>query len=214
MKFSEDITELAKALAKAQNSLKNPNNTANNPYFKSKYAPLPDVLNDIRPILSENGISVVQSPVTDGAGSTGVETMLLHTSGQYILTDPYFLKPVKNDPQTAGGAITYARRYALNAVLGISGEEDDDGNSASAKNELNPQNKATKQAASRLGQQQTDPRDKPYQYTPKEQQNTAIQNPNACSACGGSVTEAECKYSMTNFNRILCRTCQRGFAHR
>lgn len=137
MRFSEEITELAKALANAQKTLKNPYNTADNPYFKSKYAPLPDVLNDIRPILAGNGISVIQSPVTNDAGSTGVETMLLHTSGQYILTDPYFLKPVKNDPQTAGGAITYARRYALNAVLGISGEEDDDGNSASAKVELN-----------------------------------------------------------------------------
>ncbi len=139
MRFSENITELAKALANTQKSLKNPYNTADNSYFKSKYAPLPDVLNDIRPILSENGISIIQSPVTDGAGSTGVETMLLHTSGQYILTDPYFLKPVKNDPQTAGGAITYARRYALNAVLGISGEEDDDGNIANGKVKLNPQ---------------------------------------------------------------------------
>lgn len=139
MKFSEDITELAKALAKAQNSLKNPNNTANNPFFKSKYAPLPDVLNDIRPILAGNGISVIQSPVANEAGGVGVETMLLHESGQYLLTDPYFLKPVKNDPQTAGAAITYARRYALNAALGISGEEDDDGNIANGKVKLNPQ---------------------------------------------------------------------------
>lgn len=138
MKFSEDITELAKALAKAQNSLKNPNNTANNPYFKSKYAPLPDVLNDIRPILAGNGISVIQSPVANEEGGIGVETMLLHESGQYLLTDPYFLKPVKNDPQTAGAAITYARRYALNAALGISGEEDDDGNIANGKVKSNP----------------------------------------------------------------------------
>ena len=133
MQFSENMTEISKALADAQAELKNPYNTADNPFYKSKYAPLPDVLNMIRPVLAKHGISVIQRPAAEG-DSIGVETMLLHRSGQYILFEPYYLKPAKNDPQTAGGAITYARRYALNAVLGISGEEDDDSNSASGKN--------------------------------------------------------------------------------
>lgn len=133
MKFSDSITDLAKALADTQAELKNPYNTADNPYFKSKYAPLPDILNAVRPVLAKNGISIIQRPATDESGNTGVETMLLHKTGQYIIFEPYFLKPSKIDPQTAGGAITYARRYALNAALGISGEEDDDANGASAK---------------------------------------------------------------------------------
>lgn len=133
MRFSDNITDIAKALTDTQSELKNPYNTADNPYFKSKYAPLPDVLNAVRPVLAKNGISIIQRPATDDSGNTGVETMILHKSGQYILLEPYFLKPSKIDPQTAGGAITYARRYALNAILGISGEEDYDGNAASAK---------------------------------------------------------------------------------
>lgn len=138
MKFSENIAELAKALADAQTEMRNPYNTANNPYFKSKYAPLPDILNVVRPVLAKYGLTLTQYPVTDEDGGVGVESMLLHKSGQYIQYDPYFLTPAKNDPQTAGGAITYARRYALNAVLGISGEEDDDGNGASGKKSGKP----------------------------------------------------------------------------
>lgn len=133
MKMSENIAELAKSFAAAQAELKNPYNTADNPFYKSKYAPLPDLLNITRPVLAKHGLSIIQSPATDENGNTGVETMILHSSGQYILFEPYFLKPSKIDPQTAGGAITYARRYALNAALGISGEEDDDGNTASGK---------------------------------------------------------------------------------
>ncbi len=138
MKFSDSITDLAKALADTQAELKNPYNTADNPYFKSKYAPLPDILNAVRPVLAKNGVSIIQRPATDESGNTGVETMLLHKTGQYIIFEPYFLKPSKIDPQTAGGAITYARRYALNAALGISGEEDDDANGASAKGNGTP----------------------------------------------------------------------------
>lgn len=144
MRISENIEELAKAFAVAQAEMKNPYNTANNPFFKSKYAPLPDVLNIVRPILGKHGLSIIQSPATDENGNTGVETMILHSSGQYILFDPYFLKPSKIDPQTAGGAITYARRYALNAALGISGEEDDDGNTASGNSKRTDKQKDEK----------------------------------------------------------------------
>jgi len=131
MKFSDNITEISKALAQAQADMKNPCNTANNLFYKSKYAPLSDVLNTTRPVLAKHGISIVQNPITDNK-SVGVETLILHTSGQYILCEPYYVTPPKNDPQSIGGAITYVRRYALNAVLGINGEEDDDGNNSTA----------------------------------------------------------------------------------
>lgn len=127
MKMSENISELAKALAQAQKELKNPENTADNPFFKSKYAPLDAVLNLVRPVLAKHGLSIIQRPVSEEK-QVGVETMLLHESGQYLMGEPYLLTPAKLDPQSAGGAITYARRYALSAMLGICGEDDSDGN--------------------------------------------------------------------------------------
>lgn len=133
MKFSEKFDAVANALTAAQSELKNPYNKADNPYFKSKYAPLHNILNDVRPVLAKHGLSVIQRPATSEDGSVGVETMILHNSGQYIVFEPFYMKLAKNDPQAAGSAITYARRYALNAVLGIAGEDDDDGNEASRR---------------------------------------------------------------------------------
>lgn len=143
MNKSDSITELAKALAKFQGEVKNPSNTATNPYFKSKYAPLNDVLNLVRPLLSKNGLSVVQAPSGDGENIV-VTTTLIHESGEWIESSPLVLKADKATAQGAGSAITYARRYALSAVLGISSEDDDDGNHAESKEpkESNKQDKA------------------------------------------------------------------------
>ena len=129
MNKSESIKELSTALAKFQGEVKNPTNTAQNPFYKSSYAPLNDVLNLVRPILSKNGLSVVQAPSGDGE-SIIVTTTLLHNSGEYIEFPPLVLKADKATAQGAGSAITYARRYALSAILGISSEDDDDGNHA------------------------------------------------------------------------------------
>ncbi len=129
MNKSESIKELATALAKFQGEIKNPNNTATNPFFKSKYAPLSDVLNAVRPILSKNGLSVLQSPSGDGEHII-VTTTLIHSSGEWIESPELVLKADKATAQGAGSAITYARRYAISAILGISSEDDDDGNEA------------------------------------------------------------------------------------
>lgn len=94
MRTSDSIKELSAALAKAQAELKNPYNTADNPYFKSKYAPLPDILNLVRPVLAKHGLALMQSPIT-GDGETGVESMILHSSGEYIIFDPFTLHPTK-----------------------------------------------------------------------------------------------------------------------
>lgn len=128
MKKSESIKNLAIALSKFQAEVENPKNTADNPFYKSKYAPLQDVLNSVRPLLSKHGLSVIQSPSGDGE-SVSIVTLLLHESGEWIEFDPLVLKAEKLTPQGAGSAITYGRRYALSAVLGISSEDDDDGNS-------------------------------------------------------------------------------------
>lgn len=117
------------ALLKVQGEIANPLNTAVNPFFKSKYAPLPEILNEIRPLLNENGLIFIQNT---GAieDKIYVETVLYHTSGESYSTDKLCLRPDKNTPQGAGSAITYARRYQLTALLGITNEDDDDGNAA------------------------------------------------------------------------------------
>lgn len=128
MQKSESIKNLAIALSKFQSEVENPKNTADNPFYHSKYAPLQDVLNTVRPLLSKHGLSVIQSPAGDGQ-SVSITTLLIHESGEWIEFDPLVLKAEKMTPQGAGSAITYGRRYALSAVLGISSEDDDDGNS-------------------------------------------------------------------------------------
>ena len=137
MNKSETITELAKALSKFQGEVKNPSNTATNPFFKSKYAPLETVLNTIRPTLSENGLSIIQAPSGDGDNII-ITTTLLHQSGEWMEFPPLILKADKATAQGAGSAITYGRRYALSAILGISSEDDDDGNNAEPKKEYKP----------------------------------------------------------------------------
>lgn len=130
MRKSESIKNIAVALCKFQEEVKNPKNIANNPYFKSKYAPLDEVVNTIKPLLAKNGLSYIQTPGGDGEHIT-VTTMLMHSSGEWIESDPLVLKADKATAQGAGSAITYARRYSLCAVLGITSEDDDDGNIAS-----------------------------------------------------------------------------------
>ena len=156
MNKSEIIKELAIALSKFQGEVKNPANTASNPFFKSKYAPLNDVLNLVRPILSKNGLSVVQAPSGDGENII-VTTTLLHQSGESIEFQPLILKADKATAQGAGSAITYARRYALSAILGISSEDDDDGNHATdthGKEPDTPSNTTTDTKVSTLSEKQ------------------------------------------------------------
>ena len=133
MNKSDDIKELALALSKTQSILKGALKDSNNPFFKSKYADLASVWEACREPLAANGLSVVQMPCNDTPDSVALETILMHTSGQWISS--VFSMPVsKHDAQAVGSAITYARRYALAAVVGIA-PEDDDGNLASGKSE-------------------------------------------------------------------------------
>lgn len=126
MEKSESIKEIANALCKFQAEVEKIKKGATNPFFKSKYATLADILDVIRQPLANNGLSFVQFP----KGNHGLETMLMHTSGEY-LSESYEMRPTKDDPQGAGSVITYQRRYALGAVLGLNIDEDDDGNKAS-----------------------------------------------------------------------------------
>jgi hypothetical protein len=132
MKSSDSIAKLSTALSAFQAVVENPPNTAENPFFKSHYAPLNDILKRYRPELAKQGLSIIQSASGDGE-TVAISTRLMHNSGEWIETEPLVLRPDKLTPQGAGSAITYGRRYAISAVLGISSEDDDDGNIAEAK---------------------------------------------------------------------------------
>lgn len=131
---SEQINELAAALAKAQAMIKGAVKDANNPFFKTQYADLTSVWDACRDALTKNGLSVIQCPEQSDIGGIAIETTLLHSSGQFITSR--YVMPVKNssDAQAVGSAITYARRYALSAMVGVAPTDDDDGNNAAGKN--------------------------------------------------------------------------------
>jgi ERF superfamily len=129
MMMSQEIGELATALAKAQRQIKSAPKDAVNPHFRSRYADLPAVFDACREALATNGIAVSQIPIAVD-GRQMLRTFLLHTSGQYLAGD-YILKPTKDDPQGMGSALTYARRYSLSSMVGVTSDDDDDGNAAS-----------------------------------------------------------------------------------
>ncbi|HDR7640776.1 ERF family protein [Bacillus wiedmannii] len=129
MNKSETITELAKALVKFNLEVNKIAKDADNPFFKNNYATLDTIIDEIRPILSKHGLSIMQIPSGDGQNVT-LKTLLLHESGEWLESDELTMKPVKNDPQAVGSCITYARRYSLAAFLSLNTGEDDDGNGA------------------------------------------------------------------------------------
>ena len=115
-------------MAKAQGEMGGAHKAANNPFFKSKYANLSEVIKAVKEPFTNNGLSYVQFPIEEG-GRIGIETILMHESGEW-LSNSFTVQLSKQDAQGAGSAITYCRRYGLQAVAGIP-SEDDDGNSAS-----------------------------------------------------------------------------------
>jgi hypothetical protein len=125
---SEQIGELAKALAIAQGKITGALKDSANPFFKSKYADLASVWDACRGPLSENGLAVIQQTESDDSG-VFVITTLAHSSGQWMRSR-LRLHPKDDTPQGMGSAITYGRRYALAAAVGVA-QVDDDGNAAS-----------------------------------------------------------------------------------
>jgi hypothetical protein len=123
MEMSEHVNELAAALAKAQGQIEGAVKDSANPFFKSKYADLQSVWAACRKPLSDNGLSVLQSPSTDGM-RVSLETMLLHSSGQWV-KGVVSVTAKEDSPQSVGSAITYLRRYALQSVAGVAPEDDD-----------------------------------------------------------------------------------------
>lgn len=127
------MENLAKALAKAQAEFTTVPQSGFNPHFKNKFSTFQDHVNAARPILAKHGLSISQMPNLLGESERFVlTTILMHESGESIASNqPIFA--MKQDAQSMGSAITYAKRYAYGAVLGMaSGDFEDDGNAATA----------------------------------------------------------------------------------
>ena len=131
MTRSDTISELTKALVKAQKAVKSAAKSSINLHFKSRYADLSEVMDACVPALNANGLAVLQPVRADGPLVT-ITTMLVHESGEWIAED-LSMKAVQDTPQGIGSAITYGRRYGLSALVGVA-PEDDDGNAASHGN--------------------------------------------------------------------------------
>jgi len=129
---SDSIAALAAALAKAQAKIQPAVKDKVNPAFRSHYATLEAIVEACREPLAANGLSIVQMPTDDPSNCdrTALTTMLLHSSGEYI-SQTVSVRLTKQDAQGLGSAMTYLRRYALAAFVGVTSTEDDDGNAAS-----------------------------------------------------------------------------------
>lgn len=127
---SESIAKIAAALVAFSADVKPIEKDGTNPHFRSVYATLDNIIDETKPLLQKHGLTVMQFPGGDGERIT-VRTMILHNSGEWIESEPLTLKAVKTDPQGAGSAITYGRRYSYAAALSLSLGDDDDGNAAS-----------------------------------------------------------------------------------
>ena len=127
METSQTINELSKALLTFHKEVSVIKKTEVNPFFKSKYADLATILKGINAPLQKAELAVVQVPECGNK----LTTRVIHTASGEWLEGTYDMTPKDASPQSQGSAITYMRRYAISAILGLNVDEDDDGNSAS-----------------------------------------------------------------------------------
>lgn len=130
MKTSEFVTDISKSLSAAQGSMRAARKDSVNPHFKSSYSDLSSAWEAIRKPITDNGLSVLQDVTTNELG-VSITTLIMHASGQWIEFGPLQLPVSRKEVHGFGSAITYGKRYALCAALGIVADEDDDGNEAS-----------------------------------------------------------------------------------
>lgn len=130
MNKSDSIQNLSAALVKAQAEMPPVPFNKTNPFLKNRYADLGAIIDTAQPILAKHGLAVSQLCTTEGE-RVGVETVLIHTSGEWLSSSmeiPAAEERGKSSAQVAGSIVTYIRRYALAAILGMYADEDQDGN--------------------------------------------------------------------------------------
>lgn len=125
---SESLAKIAPAILAAQKKLKNPTKNAKGNY--GKFADLGAVLDAAKAAFNGEGVSIIQTPAPAAYGTVGLTTILLHASGEYVGGTTYL--PIDRvNAQGAGSALTYTRRYGINAITGMFADDDDDGQAAS-----------------------------------------------------------------------------------
>lgn len=129
---SPKLDLIAPALLAAQKKLENPEMNAINPHFRNRYADLGVSMASAKQALNSEGIAIIQMAAPAPLGVHGLTTMLLHKSGQFI-GGTVFIPLERNNAQGLGSATTYARRYGVQAIIGMVAEKDDDGEAASAE---------------------------------------------------------------------------------
>ena len=142
MNKSESIQNLSAALSKAQAEMPAIKFDSKNPFLKNDYASLGAIIAGARPVIAKHGLSVSQLTFGED-GVAGVETVLMHTSGEWIsssISMPVGEEKGKSSAQVAGSIVTYLRRYSLASILGIYSDEDGDGN------KVEPERKPTRTA--------------------------------------------------------------------
>lgn len=154
MNQSESIKELAQALVKAQGEMGTlaKDSTGQVGSQKTNYASLTAVIDVVGPAFRNNGLAYTQFPIAAPEGRIGLRTILLHTSGEWI--EDVCELPVQNTAQGHGSGLTYARRYALQAIAGIAAEDDDGAGAMPTR----PAGKAQNRQQSQWGGDET-PRD-------------------------------------------------------
>jgi hypothetical protein len=125
MMQSEQINEIATAIAKMQAKIEGVSKDASNPHFKSRYATLAACWDACHEVASANGIAIVQTTDQDETGNWHLYTTLLHSSGQWVRGRLPLIFTGNNPMQALGSALTYARRYGLCAAVGLAPEDDD-----------------------------------------------------------------------------------------
>jgi len=122
MNKTESIKNISKAIMTFHKEMEVVKKTSANPFFKSKYASLPDVLSAIKEPLEKSGLSFMQFP----KGVNELETIIMHSESGEYMSESFYMKPTQETPQASGSVITYQRRYALGSILGLNIAEDDD----------------------------------------------------------------------------------------
>ena len=159
---SKDLNELFSALAKAQSEIKTAGLDSENPYFKSAYSSLAEIVRVSRPALTKNGLCIIQQIMPNEDGQNILHTILAHSSGQWIETQMRIL-PSKPDVQALSSYLSYLRRYSYAAIVcTVSADEDDDAEIAMAPDRM----KAEKGTALNT---KYDPREQSYETITKEQ---------------------------------------------
>jgi hypothetical protein len=199
-KLKNSKNNIYTALAKAQGEFETATKNQKNPFFNSKYLTLGGVIEIIRKPFAKNGLSFLQFPTVRKEGNSTtviIKTIIAHESGETIeneLSLPVIIGGRISDAQAIGSAITYARRYSLQSLVGISAdEEDDDGNSACANTiETKPQVKQP-----------------PKQEKPQDKQ----ESKQHCCKCGQVIenrplgTTTYFDYSLKELGGYYCKDC-------